>query len=76
MWTKITLQITNFANNQSEVHKTCEKDYKNIRHDTELIESFAIAIVDVLIDCKFLLTHSSLPWITLYSIASPFIPKE
>ena len=61
--TKITLQITNgdhFANNQSEVRQNSEKDYKTIRHGTasHRIESFAIAILDTLIDCEFPLDYA------------------
>ena len=41
----------------------------------ELIESFAIAILDALIDCEFPLTYDSLPQSTLSLIASPSILK-
>ena len=59
-----------FANNQK-----CEKDYSNIRHGT-VVDSFAIAILDGLIDCEFPLNHYSLPEIALYLIASLSILKE
>ena len=42
----------------------------------ELIESFAIAILDVLIDCEFPLTYGSPPRSMLSLIASPSILKE
>ena len=42
----------------------------------ELVYSFAIAILNVLIDCEFPLTHCSLPQTTLSWIASPSIHKE
>ena len=49
--TKIT-----FANNQSEVHYKCEKDYINTRIALFFIEF--IVILDALIDSEFLrLTH-------------------
>ena len=43
--------MTNFATNKSEVRYKCEKDLKNIRHGTA-VESFAIAILDMLINCS------------------------
>ena len=36
----------------------------------KLVESFAIAILDTLIDCKFQLTHCSLPRTALSLVAS------
>ena len=42
----------------------------------ELVESFAIAIVDVLIDCEFPLSHCCLPQTTVSLLASPSILKE
>ena len=39
----------------------------------ELVESFAIAILDALIDCEFPLNHCCLPQTTLPLIASPSI---
>ena len=47
---------------QIVVCQECEKDYKNIRHGTASHKiAFAIAILDTLIHCEFLLTHCSLP---------------
>ena len=43
---------------------------KNIRHGT-VVESFAIAILNVLIDCEFPLNHCSLPW-TMYTLFDCF----
>jgi len=43
---------------QIVVCQECEKDYKNIRHGTASHKiAFAIAILDTLIHCEFLLTH-------------------
>ena len=62
---------------QIVVCQECEKDYKNIRHGTASHKiGFAIAILDALIDCEFLLTHCSLPQTTLSLVASPSILKE
>ena len=45
---------------QIVVCQECEKDYKNIRHGTTSHKiAFAIAILDALIHCEFLLTHST-----------------
>ena len=41
----------------------------------KLVESFAIAILDALIDCEFQLTHCSLPQTTLPLVAS-LSPKK
>ena len=61
---------------QIVVCQECEKDYKNSRHGTASHKiAFAIAILDALINCKFLLTHS-LPQTTLSLVASPSILKE
>ena len=42
----------------------------------ELGESFTIAILDMLIDCEFPLSHCCLPQTMLSLIASPSILKE
>ena len=42
----------------------------------QLVASFIIAVLDVLINCEFPLGHCSLPRTTLFLIASPSIPKE
>ena len=63
-----------FANNQK-----CARNVKRtIKTDMALflVESFAIAILDTLIDCEFPSTHGSLPRTTLSLIASPSILKE
>ena len=71
------MEIT-FVNNQSEVRQNSEKDYKTIRHGTasHRIESFAIAILDALINCEFPLTHCSLPLWTMLSLIASSILKE
>ena len=74
-----------FANNQlgSLWQITNEKCARNVKRTIktsdmallliELVESFAIAILDVLIDCKFPLTHCSLLPTILPLIVSPSI---
>ena len=42
----------------------------------ELVESFTIAVLDVLIDCEFPLTHCCLLQTMLSLIASPSILKD
>ena len=42
----------------------------------KLVESFTIAILNVLIDCKFPLTHCSLVRTTLSSVVSPVLKKK
>ena len=72
-----------FVNNHSEVCCKCEKDYKNVRHDTAIIHHRHLPS-STLIDCEFPFTHcSTLPWICdghevcfLWLLLLPFLKIE
>ena len=68
----ITFANQKYARNVKRTIKTSDMALLLI----ELGESFTIAILDMLIDCEFQLTHCCLPQTTLSLIASPSILKE
>ena len=70
----ITFAIANqkHASNVKKTIKTSDRALLFIK----LVESFTIAILDTLIDCKLPLTHCSLPRTTLSLVASPSLKNN